>query len=665
MLRSLWIVGFLVFSTLAAGASVATAASESETATARTPRTGHVRLPAVDPLEVEGTIAVAGSSTVYPLARAMYKRFIKAGYRDVMELHNIGSEEGFHLFCAEGVTDIVTASRHITPQESESCIANGRTPIRFRVGIDAIAIVVNTQNDWARNVSFKDLAALFTAEKWSDVNPEWPEERILRFVPNSASGTFAFFVDTVLEGDTDRLAQAPHTTMSADANVLIQEISLERHAIGFLGFAYYKQHAETLRLLGIEGIVPDTTSVTTAKYPLTRPLMLYSDPGILKSKSQVRAFISFFLSYVHREIDRVGYFPASPSMLDASKLALLKALGSHSTGDLHATTQAQAKATDEKTKMVLGGLGYDASRVIAHVLKTIIEERFEYDVDVVRSDLDTIFEGMDRGDGSIDVCPEISLPNNRTHWDKYIAKGSRGSVLVNTQPYPSIQGLFVPGYIQDEHGLTSVEQLLDPAIGQLFDSDGDGKGDYWPGEQDWNSTRVELVKAESYGYAAHFDALMVDEAVFKAILKARYQQKKGILFYSWTPEWIHAAYDLRRLEEPAFNGYAMASMKSDASYNPDGCWRLFSPKEDESWLSNSHITCAWPAGKMYVAYSKSLLTRAPKVASFLQQVAFDPVMLNDWVRQVGEQQRDPADVANKWVRDHADVVEQWLAGIEG
>jgi ABC-type proline/glycine betaine transport system substrate-binding protein len=51
------------------------------------------------------------------------------------------------------------------------------------------------------------------------------------------------------------------------------------------------------------------------------------------------------------------------------------------------------------------------------------------------------------------------------------------------------------------------------------------------------------------------------------------------------------------------------------------------------------------------------------VGQFLQQVAFDPAEVAAWVREIGEQQRNPADVAKEWVQKYPDLVEQWLADI--
>lgn len=315
-----------------------------------------------------------------------------------------------------------------------------------------------------------------------------------------------------------------------------------------------------------------------------------------------------------------------------------------------------------KDKVVLGELSWDGSRAITAVLKEIIENRLRYEVGVVQAESEIIFAAMDKGDGSLDVHTDLWMPNQAEKWARYIAEGSRESVLVNDQPYTGTQGLFIPGYIQDEYGVKSVQDLADPKIAKLFDSDGDGQGEYWPGGAGWNSTNVEQVKAKSYGYAEYFEPFIVSDAAMKAKLKSDYRRKRGILFYYWTPEWIHAKYDLRRLEEPPFNGFAMASKKGDPHYNPEGCWNMIQPKEDEDWLAQSEVKCAWPDAKVYVAFSTSLRQRAPQVAQFLRQVSFDPAVVNAWILQIGQEKRLPAEVAQAWVAQNGTTVDRWLAG---
>jgi glycine betaine/proline transport system substrate-binding protein len=579
-----------------------------------------------------------------------------------MQIDSMVAGAGFLRFCEQAATDMVMASRHITPLESEACIAHDRTPIPFHLGTDAMAIVVHRDNDFVRDVTLETLRAIFTAERWSDVNPTWPQKAIRRVVPDMASGAFDFFIHTVFQGNPEALRQAPNTTFVDDDNILVQEMTQHPDAISFMGFAYYRQHEETLRLLAVDGVAPTPQTVAARQYALIRPLLLYTDPMTMSTKPQVRAFINFALRHANDEVVRVGDFPTSARLLNDSKIAFMKGVGYAQEQGQTPPSQQRSTATGLPSRIVLGDPSHGVFRGITHVLKEILESRFGVESRIVRASTETIFAEMDRGDGRIDVCTGLAIPNRADLWAAYIAPGSRASVLVNNEPFRASQGLFIPGYIQDEYGVTSVEDLLSPEIAQLFDSDGNGKGEYWPGEQGSSAMHVELVKARSYGYAKYFEPYLVDPAVFEAWLKARYQQKKGVLFYAWQPNSLHAAYDLRRLAEPAFNGYAMSSQKADARYDPEGCWRMLSPEEDANWFQHSRVTCAWPETKIYVAFSRALTERAPKVAQFLRQVSFDAAVVSQWMYQMRESDRDPGDVARVWVQQHHDMVNQWLAG---
>ena len=91
------------------------------------------------------------------------------------------------------------ASRAIKDSEIENCKALGREPIAFRVGTDAISIVMSRENDFATDVTRAELAQIFsTAQKWSDIRPDWPAEEILRYVPGTDSGTFDYFVEAIM-----------------------------------------------------------------------------------------------------------------------------------------------------------------------------------------------------------------------------------------------------------------------------------------------------------------------------------------------------------------------------------------------------------------------------------------------------------------------------------
>ncbi len=297
-----------------------------------------IQLPEVDPSTLSGDINTAGSSTVYPLAEVIADNFKKDGFAGNINLASVGTGGGFERFCKTGETDVSNASRAIKDTEKEACAALtlARTPIEFRVGTDAIAVVVSKENTFVTNLTLEQLAAIFTtAEKWSDVDPSWPAEAIQRFTPGTDSGTFDFFNEFAIQkplkletlDDAKKLAlEAKNLQTSEDDNVLVQGVEGSPYAIGYFGYAYYNEQSDRLNALSINTVAPSYDTAESGQYPLSRPLFIYSDANILKEKPQVAAYINYFLTNVNDVITEVGYFPASEEALNGAKQAWLDAM---------------------------------------------------------------------------------------------------------------------------------------------------------------------------------------------------------------------------------------------------------------------------------------------------------------------------------------------------
>jgi phosphate transport system substrate-binding protein len=313
-----------------------TAAEPTATTAAMQETSDEGMLSEVDPSDVTGNIISAGSSTVYPLTEAMLNLFEEEGYQGRMTIDSIGSGAGFERFCKTGETDLANASRAIKDSEVESCAAINRTPIEFRVGTDAIAVVVNTENDFVTNLTLEELALVYSneTELWSDVNPAWPAETIKRYAPGTDSGTYDFFIEEILlekYGDDEEQAKtafqnAKNLQQSEDDNVLVQGVEGDRYSIGFFGFAYYKEQESRLNAVSLDGVTPNTQTAEDGSYALARPLFIYSDATIMKDKPQVASFISFYLMRVNEVIEDVGYFPASDEALNSARQAWLDAM---------------------------------------------------------------------------------------------------------------------------------------------------------------------------------------------------------------------------------------------------------------------------------------------------------------------------------------------------
>ena len=300
-----------------------------------------IELPEINPADYDGNIIAAGSSTVFPLSERMGEIFSDDGFTGNLTIDNIGSGAGIERFCVAGESDIANASRAIRDTEIASCQAIGREPVEFRVGTDALAVVVSAENDFLTDVTLEELAMLYSSDvtQWSEVNPAWPAEDILRFSPGTDSGTYDYFLEVVMTPAFDdeatedvdeaeaKILEAANLQQSEDDNVLVQGVEGSPYAIGYFGYAYYQENADRLNILDIGGVSPTNETVEDSSYALARPLFMYSDARIMQEKPQVGAFINYYLTYVNDEIVDVGYFPASAATLDTAKQNWLDAAG--------------------------------------------------------------------------------------------------------------------------------------------------------------------------------------------------------------------------------------------------------------------------------------------------------------------------------------------------
>lgn len=301
-----------------------------------------------------------------------------------------------------------------------------------------------------------------------------------------------------------------------------------------------------------------------------------------------------------------------------------------------------AAGVQAQEKITLSDLSWNGAQAIGHVLSTIIEAEMGGDAEIVSgmNQAAVIMAGMDKGDGSIDIFTDLWMPNQQALWDEYI--DGNGTVKTN-KPYNGTSNIYVPTYMTDK--VKSIEDLKNPEIAAMFDTDGNGKGEYWAGDVTWASTKRWQIKFKSYGLDGLWEPNIVSADTFKAGLEAAYTAGKPQLFYYWTPEAIHVKYDLTAVQEPA---------------RSDGCEDVDLDAED--WLEVSEFNCVIASNDIFVAYSASLEERNPAVAKMLSNVQFTGDEINGWIVEMFENKRDPREVAEDWIADNKETVTSWING---
>jgi phosphate transport system substrate-binding protein len=256
-----------------------------------------------------GQIAIEGSSTVQPITQAVAEAYAGENPDVQITVGGAGTGDGFEAFCS-GDTQISDASRPIEAEEIQACKDGGVEYIEIPVAYDGISVVVNSQNDFATDVTLEELKTLWEpaaegkVNTWQQVRSEWPDQQITLYGPGTESGTFDFFTEEV---NGEEGASRTDYQASEDDNVLVQGVSGDPNALGYFGFAYYENNQETLEALAVDGVEPNTQTIRSAEYPLSRPLFIYISTQALKENKAVEPFVNFYLDNLDQYVEQARY----------------------------------------------------------------------------------------------------------------------------------------------------------------------------------------------------------------------------------------------------------------------------------------------------------------------------------------------------------------------
>ena len=265
---------------------------------------------------LEGSVVIDGSGTVYPLMSKLAEEYMINEQPDVsVEVSRAGTSAGFEKFLVEDGTDFNDASRPIKDEEAQKAEELGIEAKELKVALDGLTFVINKENDWATEMTAEELKQVFLADagvtKWSDINPDWPDEEINKYGPNENHGTYEFFFETVLEEqDID-----PDTNLQQEYSTLVNLISDDVNGIAFFGFGYYVNNQDQLQAVKVDfGNGPVEPSLDTiaedGEYAdFTRPVFTYLNVNNAKEKPQVLDFAEYVLNTMNEFAGETGFAP--------------------------------------------------------------------------------------------------------------------------------------------------------------------------------------------------------------------------------------------------------------------------------------------------------------------------------------------------------------------
>lgn len=244
---------------------------------------------------------------------------------------------------------------------------------------------------------------------------------------------------------------------------------------------------------------------------------------------------------------------------------------------------------------------------MTNLVKTILEDSMNYDVELTMADVAPVFTSLAKGDR--DAFLDGWLPvTHKTYLEEY------GDDLVDLgYNYEGARiGLVVPTYLED---VNSIEDLKDPEVAKLF------KGQITGIDSGAGIMKTTDKALEEYGLE-DMRLLSASGPAMTASLKRSVRREQPIVVTGWKPHWKFATWDLKFLDDPKM---------------------VYGDVEN-----------------IHTIVRKGLDKDMPEVVAFLKAFKLDDQQLGTLMSMVAESDDDPEQAARDWAAKNQELVNKWL-----
>jgi phosphate transport system substrate-binding protein len=250
----------------------------------------------------KNSIQIKGSDTMVNLAQAWAEVYMEQNPGAFVAVTGGGSGTGLSSLIM-GTCSIAMSSRNIKDKEVSLAKQKGTQPYEAKVALDGLAVVVNPNNP-VNKLTIEQLAAIFSGRitNWKEVGG--PDSKIVILSREVNSGTHVYFKEHVLRKNDPNSKEefAPSALMLPSSQAIADEIAGNAGAIGYYGMGYISPKQKPVAVAAdakSEYVQPTIDNVIKGKYPISRPLFLYTNG---KPEGPIKEFMDFVLSKEGQEI---------------------------------------------------------------------------------------------------------------------------------------------------------------------------------------------------------------------------------------------------------------------------------------------------------------------------------------------------------------------------
>ena len=248
------------------------------------------------------TIVIDGSTTVGPIAKAFADYYMEQHPDVNITVSESGSGNGAKALL-RGSCDIADMSRFMKESEFKAAAAQGIMPVAHVVALDGLPIIVHPGNP-VKGLTLKQVRDIFTGRitNWNEVGG--PDMQIVKISRDTNSGTYETFHKLVMK--KQKIA-GKCEYMGSNGGVKLR-VSKTKAAIGYAGLGFVDK---SVKALEINGIYPDADTVISGRYPIARPLFMFTN-GYPKLGSDLYQFVTLYLTRDGQEmIEDVEFVPVT------------------------------------------------------------------------------------------------------------------------------------------------------------------------------------------------------------------------------------------------------------------------------------------------------------------------------------------------------------------
>jgi len=231
-----------------------------------------------------GSLVIKGSTTVLPIAQKCVEAYMKENPDVKISLSGGGSSNGIKALL-DGSTDIADASRFIKDKEVKMAVEKGVFPVPFAVAYDSIIPVVHPSNNLT-NISTAQLKDIYLGKIRNFKEIGGPDLKIVVCSRDTSSGTYETWEGKVMKKER----VTPRAQVMASNGAIVQAVSNNKHAIGYIGIGYV---SPSIRTLSVNGIVGSEKTTLDGSFPISRPLFMFTNGW---PKGNTLDFINYVLS---------------------------------------------------------------------------------------------------------------------------------------------------------------------------------------------------------------------------------------------------------------------------------------------------------------------------------------------------------------------------------